>query len=219
MFLSSHWKTACNTRTKIETKLYNVKQARREKNGEISFSAPRNAGIFCLNVFWGCLCEFLVQMPFLPLSFYLQYLICVFDSNFEMLYLAELWGFASQGLLAPGFLRFHCSKSAIGWIFCASFNPSHDLTVGAFCSDTSSRCSGGRRRCSSNRRTTAGHHGGLAFAPFIPVSNPTFKCRNSQGDVKCYIYGWILSKEQSFGGNILKMRLLPCWRDLEKKGY
>lgn len=83
------------------------------------------------------------------------------------------------------------------------------LTVVAFCSDTSSRCSDGRRRCSSNRRTTAGHHGGLAFAPFIPVSYPTFKCKNSQGDVKCYIYGWVLSKEQSFGWNILKMMITP----------
>lgn len=112
-------------------------------------------------------------------------------------------------LLAPGFLRFHCSKSAIGWFLCASFNPSHDLTVGAFSSDTSSRCSDGRRRCSSNRRTTAGHRGGLAFAPFIPVSHPTFKCKNLQGDVKCYIYGWVLSKEQSFGCNILKMMITP----------
>ena len=32
-------------------------------------------------------------MPFLPLSFYLQYLIYVIDSNLEMLYLAELRGF------------------------------------------------------------------------------------------------------------------------------
>ena len=112
------------------------------------------------------------------------------------------------GLLAPGFLRFHCSKSAIGWFLCASFNISDDLTVVAFFSDTSSRCSDGRRRCSSNRRTTVGRHGGLAFAPFIPVSHPTFKCKNSQGDVKCYIHKWMSFEQRTeFGCNILKMMI------------
>lgn len=38
-------------------------------------------------------------MPFLPLSFFFN-LISVMDGNLEILYLAELWGFASRGQIA-----------------------------------------------------------------------------------------------------------------------
>lgn len=62
-----------------------------------------------------------------------------------------------------------------------------------WCSDASSRCSGGRHRCSSRKKAGDYRHDGMSSMPFIPVS-VTLLLLFFLDLIKCNLFGVLLFK-------------------------